>query len=385
MASDTIQETASVRKPVLQTVAGSGDFTETPGFSLQTVSGVFDTAFDLYKSHFSTLALIVACVFIPTQLILHAAGNLWLKPLMAQTNGANPDPLAVFQVIALGFLTGAPQFGLPGYLSLLTSFMASGPIAVAVANILAGRPLNVVTAYRRAVPIFWRLFGIWNLIFVLFFLTSVIVASILMVVLTLIGMAIVTLRLPGNLLGGPEVGVAIVVLMIAVPYCVSCAMASKLFVFAPPLIGLENLTVMGAVERNSRLVSRKHFWRVCLTVTLLPLVTFGLQMLILASAASVVEALKWPAWADFVVSIGLSSLISFFFQPYWMIFITLLYFDTRVRQEGLDVRYLADNLPELDPFLVPPETAADTGAGGVTPLLQNIQLPAPPPIGRELL
>ena len=30
--------------------------------------------------------------------------------------------------------------------------MASGPVAVAVANILLGRPLNIAAAYRRALP-----------------------------------------------------------------------------------------------------------------------------------------------------------------------------------------------------------------------------------------
>jgi len=394
MASDTLQERAAVHRPEVQTIPGAEETGETPGFSLQTVGGLFDSAFDLYKSHFATLALIVACVFIPTQVILHAAGNLWLKPIMTQINSANPDPIVVLQVAGLGLLIGAPQFGVPGYLSLLTSFMASGPVAVAVANILVGRPLSVAAAYRRAVPVFWRLFGVWNLIVVLFVLTFIVVAIALMILLTLVAIALtqtlIFLKINPNIFGSPEMSVVIVILMIVLPYLTSCAFASKLFVFAPPLVGLENLTVLGAVERNSLLVSRKHFRRIFLTVTLLPIVTFSLQMLILASAASVVEALKWPAWADFVVSTGLSSLINFFFQPYWMIFITLLYFDTRVRQEGLDVRYLADNLPMLDAFLGPPGMAANAsgnGSGHTPPsnLPLNNQAAQQPTAGRESL
>ncbi len=390
MASNALQETAAVRRPVEQIVASDTTDAETPGFSLQTVGGVFDSAFDLYKSHFTTLALIVACVFIPTQVILHAAGNLWLKPLMAGMNQAEMDPFAALQVAALAAITGAPQYGVPGYLSLMTSFMASGPVAVAVASILVGRPVSVGSAYRRAGPVMGRLFGIWNLLFVLFFVVAIAVLMALWLVTALVVYILVSLHLVTGALSAFETGLVFVILMIVLPYIAGCALSSVLFAFAPPIVGLENLTIMGAVERNSRLVSRKYFWRVCLTVTMLPIVTFGLQALILLSAGSVVEALHWPAWALFVVGTGLSSLISFFFQPYWMIFITLLYFDLRVRQEGLDVRYLADNLPELDPLLGPPAPPAASHAGPVTvasappPILPVQQAVGQPP-GRESL
>ena len=352
MASDTIRESLGARAED-ERVPGHVDETNAEGFTLQTAGGVFDAAFDLYKRHFSTLALIVACVFIPTQVFLHAASNMWLRPLAVQINGANPDPFVVLQVSMLAFFIGVPQVGFPGYFSLLTSFMASGPVAVAVANILVGRPLSVGTAYRRAVPVFWRLFWMWNLLFVLFLLVFVVVFIGLFLGLMVIILSLTAAGLNANAIGAQELGVGFLILMIIIPYLTSCALGAVLFAFAPPLIGLENLTVIGAVERNGSLVSRKLFWRVCLAVTLLPIVTFGLQMLILGSASSVIEAVKWPAWAEFVANTGLSSLISFFFQPYWMIFLTLLYFDCRVRREGLDVRYLADNLPELDTFLAP--------------------------------
>ena len=259
----------------------------------------------------------------------------------------NPDPLAVLQTVVLGFLIGAPSYGVPGYLSLLTSFMASGPVAVAVANLLLGRPLNVGTAYRRALPVFWRLFWTWNLFLVVFFLVFVGIFILLFLILMIVSMALVASGLSSNALG-PEFGVAFVILWIVLPYLVSCILGTALFAFAPPLIALEQLTVSGSVTRNIQLVGRRMFWRTCLAVVFLPIVTFGLEMLILWSASSVVTALNWPAWAAFVVNTGLSSLISFFFQPYWMIFVTIFYFDSRIRKEGLDVRFAADNLPDVE-------------------------------------
>ena len=255
--------------------------------------------------------MIVAFVFIPTQVVLHAAANLWLKPLIAQVNSADADPMLGFQIGMIGIIIGAPQYGVPGFISLITSFMVSGPVAVAVANILVGRPLSVAAAYRRGVPVFWRLFAIWILLFLIFFLTSFTMLFMLSFFLAAVG---------GT--GIPELIMGSVIVMIIGAYLTSCAVSTALFAFAPPLVALENLSVLAAVDRNVRLVHRKHFWRTCLTVTMMPIVTFGLQILILFSSTSLVGALKWPAWAEFVMGTGLSSLISFFFQPYWMIFLS---------------------------------------------------------------
>jgi hypothetical protein len=384
MASDEIlPDIVRAKRTAEERIPSTADENEIGGFTLQTVGGVYDSAFELYKRHFGTLALIVACVFIPTQVLLHAAGNLWLRPLLVQMNSDNPDPLAVMQVGLLGFLIGGPQYGVPGYLSLLTSCMASGPVAVAVANILVGRPLNIATAYKRAVPVFWRLFWTFNVMFVIYVLVFVLV---LIALVLLLG---VTSAFSRQLIavGGPELGAAFVLLMIIVPYLASSALGTGLFAFAPPLIALEQLTVLGAIERNSRMLSRRQFWRVCLAITLLPIVIFGLQYLILQSASSVVQALKWPTWAEFVVNTGLSSLINFFFQPYWMIFVTLLYFDCRVRSEGLDVRYMIDNLPELDPYLDPNVALVPHASGASAPNRPSgpptVSMPVSPQPGTE--
>jgi hypothetical protein len=48
------------------------------------MSAVFDEAFDLYKQHFFLLALIVATLYIPTQIILHGLETQWLRPLLTR-------------------------------------------------------------------------------------------------------------------------------------------------------------------------------------------------------------------------------------------------------------------------------------------------------------
>ena len=47
-----------------------------------------------------------------------------------------------------------------------------------------------------------------------------------------------------------------------------------------------------------------------------------------------------PVW-QFLTQTSLTAGISCFIQPYWMIFITLLYFDYRIQRECFDIRMLA--------------------------------------------
>ncbi|HLJ56441.1 MAG TPA: hypothetical protein VKT77_15490 [Chthonomonadaceae bacterium] len=365
MAAETFPETRAAprRAESIDAITGVAVEDSAPGLETYSFSGAFDAAFDLYKRHFGVLALIVAYVFIPTQVILYAAGNVWFKPLAAHYNVNSPDGGLMFQLFWIGSLLGSPGNGVPGYLSLMTSFMVSGPVSIAVGNILIGRPTRVSGAYRRATPVLRRLFLVWMLLGLVMVVTVFMTAGVLAFAIGLIAafgaMAVST----------PEISTALAIGMVIVTYFVCSLVCAFFFAFSPPLIALENLTVLGSVERNFRLMRGRNFWRIVLSIALLPIVTFGLQVLTLISASAMVATLHWPPWTEFVINTGLSSLIAFFFQPYWMIFLTLLYFDARVRQEGLDLRYMADNLPELDPLLAPPPPAhgAAAEAAGMPP------------------
>src|SRR6266536_2793813 len=74
----------------------------------QPLGRLFDEAFDLYKNHFAALALVVAILFIPTQIVLHAIENLWLIPLSNQirADSGSPDFGLIFGTALLSLFNG---------------------------------------------------------------------------------------------------------------------------------------------------------------------------------------------------------------------------------------------------------------------------------------
>lgn len=314
----------------------------------QSLGSLFDAAFDLYKRHFSTLGMIVALIFIPVQIVLHIVATIWLRPLIAQiaANPSNTDYGQNILAITIGFFTGSPGNGIPGFLTLYASFLVSGPASLAAAHLYLGIPISVRAAYSGAFKSMYRLFWAWLLFLFVFVGVGLSAAFVILFAAAMIIGALSAAGIPARFFSGPEISVILIIVSILIPYLLSCMVSAQFFSFVPSLIAVERLSISNAMTRNSQLVGRAFIWRVFAAVLALPVVIFGLQAMILFSASSVVEALKWPSWAGFIMSTGLAGIISFFLQPYWMIFLMMLYFDCRFRREGLDIRIMADRVPK---------------------------------------
>ncbi len=304
----------------------------------QSLAGVFDATFELYRRHFLSLALIVAAVYLPIQILLQAAVSLWLRPLAQHANFNNDalpaDPASIF-LIVIGFLfTGAPQYGFPGLVSLGALAIVSGPVAVAVSELYAGRKITLGAAYRGARRVFLRLLGGWFLVAMSFlglgFLTLLLISVVI---------SALTVAIAGQL---PQiVATLFLIIVVSLPYLVGCAVTALYFLFLTPLATLEDLPLSAIPARNRQLVGQRRFLRSWGAATFLPVVTFGLQMLMAISVNAVLDVFSLPTVVHFLLATAFSCVIAFFFQPYWMIFLPLLYFDYRVRREGYDIRLLA--------------------------------------------
>jgi hypothetical protein len=334
----------------------------------RTLGGIFDEAFDLYKRHFLTIALLVAIVFIPLQIGLHAASDIWLKPLQKHLQGQTNFDNNIGEAFTFGTATlfvGDPQQGIPGLLQILVLILISGPVTLAVSEIYAGRQITTRQAYRRAAPMMGRLLGAWLLVALILLSAGFFSVSIVSIVF-----ALTFANLAGVL---PEITVVgIVVAMIVIPYLICCAIMAYSFLFTTPLMVIEGLPFSFATTRNARLAGRGRFLRVWGATVFLPLVVVGLRSLILFSVAMALAAVRLPPFVAFLTHTALASLIYFFFEPYWMIVITLLYYDCRYRREGYDVNLMTDSALPL-PAHVP---VAPPGSPPITP--------AAPPLASSL-
>ena len=310
----------------------------------RSLAGIFDGAFDLYKRHFFTLAVIVAVVVIPLQIGLHAVSDIYLVPIAKSIEGKEEFTDAA-PILALGFaslFTGNPVEGVPGILSFLALVFVSAPVTVAVEQLYAGRSISVREAYLRAAPTQLALLGAWMLIalamlFILF--VSVIVLSVVLGITLLNALRFM-----------PEVAVVLFALIATLlPYIGMCAILAQFFFFTTPLMVLEKQSFAAAISRNAQLVGKSRFLRVWLAAVCLPLVVFGLRALILSAVGEVIEVLSLPPFPAFLAKTAFASAIHFFFEPYWMLVVSLLYFDSRISREGYDVQILSENLLSSPP------------------------------------
>jgi phage-related holin len=313
------------------------------------LTALFDAAFDVYRRHWASIASIVAVGFVPLQIALHALVNLLLRPWSARIDNIadTSDQLMQALLVALGYLfAGYPQYGVPGILSLLVLLLVSGAVSVAVADALHGEPIRLGRAYARLSRVLFRLAGVWLAAFMGSLLLVAVVGYALAFVLGLFAVLFAS--------AVPEVvGYVLVILIVVCPYAALAAFLARVFLLTTPLIVLEGRTAAEIPTRNGQLLRQAKFWKVWLATMGLPIVVLGLQYLVFAGVNMTVGVVMMNIGAEspataFVRENLLATLIYFCFQPYWMIFLTLLYFDGRVRRDGYDVYRMAQALERAE-------------------------------------
>ena len=342
----------------------------------QTLGGLFDEAFDLYKRHFTTIALTVACVYLPTLALYHIINTIWLHPLEVTGQDAKGDAAGLI-AMKVGLLYIA-EFALLGFGLIL----ASGPATAAIAACSQNQTITVREAFRRFLPSLPRLvthgivalLGFFIAIAGGFFATSMVVG--------LLGLAFGATKIEWLI---TLFAILMAALMVLVPYLCGTALLARYFLLTPALTVLENLPLNALMERNGQLARKANFRRVWLAAIFLPLVTIGLQILVAYAAESLLSVMRLNPFFMFAAQTGTSALFSFLLQPYWIILLCLLYFDCRVRRDGLDVSRLADDagLPHPSgplpgsPTLAVPLTIYRVSDSGANPVLP--QMPYQPP------
>ena len=265
-----------------------------------------------------------------------------------------------------------------GYLFMLV--VMGGATRTLVAHLLRNEPVTARATYNAVRARFWGLVGA-ALVMLFWIFAAVFVSSSggqMIAFLTFIIVGGLSLIAPGWLSG--IVMLIGMLLMAAVSLWLFFVIVGRI-VYVPQVMLVEGKGVFDAVGRSFTLASGNV--RRLMAMTLFT--TFGIMsaMLLLfviigfvgaASGINMKDSTEWPAWYAVLYS-TLGPLSSILLTPVWMLGLSLLYVDERVRHEGYDIELMASQqlgeLPDMN-VISPLGTA-----------LHSMERKQPPPMPRS--
>jgi MFS family permease len=288
------------------------------------IGDLLDGAFKLLKANARTVITVTAIFVVPIQFVIAFfardlfGGNGFLDALS--------DPEAAESFADSG-TTGQSVATLIGWLATLVVLpFVAGAISRVVGASYLGEELSVGPALRATLRRWWALTSGWFLHFL-----AEISGFILALALGLAVAASVS----------EEVGVGLLVFFGLLGIPVSLA-AMALFVVTAPAIVMEELGPIRGLRRSAHLVRRRLF--AVLGAALLS----GLLANVLGSVlgfvpqiAGLVVGTERGGWLLLGLGGALPALVT---TPFVAIVATLMYFDARIRQEGLDLEVMATDM-----------------------------------------
>jgi hypothetical protein len=255
-----------------------------------TVSDVLDGIFKILKANFRTVAVIVATLVVPVQLIV-AFGERNVLHGQGLVKALNDPSVSTSRSASL----------LP-YIGLAANYFLLPYVGAALAQVACASYVGRAIGPGEALSGVWRrkgtLFCAW------------------------------LVHLGGELLAVLGCGLGLV-------------FAFPLFLMIAPVVMLEGLPFWRAVRRSWRLASRRY-WP---TLGIALLAGFMAYLLgqILGFVPSITALLIGLHWGWLLLAVG-TSLTALIVTPVAGLTATLLYFDARIRTEGLDLQLIASGL-----------------------------------------
>lgn len=254
---------------------------------------IVDDAFDLYRERFTMLLGVGAVLSIPSLLLTDLSYDLWIRPIVNTS-----DRFGIWGLFLL-FLW------LPVEAVLATFRM--GAVAAVVDAQLHGRPLTTIgTAYRA------------------------------------------TMRHWASLLGVGALAALIAILLTCLSFGIGTIWFAVVAAFIAPAVVLENRRPIGALKR-SRALAGSDQGRVfgaivllggitlCLSLGMEIIVQLVFQLIPMGDTTAALRETQKSLTDQAVV-----GLIGIALQPLLSIALTLLYFDLRVRRQGIDLAAQAE-------------------------------------------
>ncbi len=264
-----------------------------------------------------------------------------------------------------------------GYLFILV--VMGGATRTLVAHLLRNDPVTASATYKAVRARFWGLLVASMLMLFWIFLVFAICSYASQIVISLIvfGAFFLSLVLPAWL--AITVGVIIGLAVSIAAMCVFFFLVSKV-AYVPQVMLVEGKGVFDAVGRSFTLASGNVRRLMAMTLfTTFGIVSAMLLLLVIigfigtASGINMRDTADWPVWYAVLYS-TLGPLSSILLTPVWMLGLSLLYVDERVRHEGYDIELMASQqlgeLPDVN-VISPLGTA-----------LHSMERKQPPPMPR---
>ena len=336
---------------------------------------LIDRALRLYRRHLFVLIRTAA-----PPVIIIAAGWMLMSISFRQifiVSDRSELFLNVFLLIAsVGIMT-------TGYLLILV--VMGGATRTLVAHLLRNDPVTARATYASVKARFWGLM-LASIIILIF------VSFMLYVVFFIGEMVVIACVFAGFGLSkfAPDWLIAIVLSVVGL-----CAIGALLLGFfflvgkiayVPQVMLVEGKGVLEAVGRsfvlakgNARRLMAMTLFTTFATISALILLVVFLLIIGTVSGFDATNSAEWPAWYTTSYSI-IGPLSTILLTPVWMLGLSLLYVDERVRHEGYDIELMAARqLGEL------PDINVSSPLGTALYSLERKQPPPPPrPTGRVL-
>jgi hypothetical protein len=257
----------------------------------------------------------------------------------------------------LSILLALIGFGIAVAGYLFTLVVMGGATRTLVAHLLRNDPVTARATYRAVRSRFWGLVvasilvGIWFVFSVLGAgVGSYVVLFIFMIPVAVIGSL-------GVVWPSIILGVLAFVAMVVVSTCLFYFIFGKA-AYVPQVMLVEGKDVFSAFSRSFAL-ARGNVRRLMAMTLFTTFATYAALMILLVplgwyaflSGINPIDRTQWPAWYS-IANSALGSLSSLLLAPVWMLGLSLLYLDERVRHEGYDIELMAaqqlGELPDIN-------------------------------------
>jgi tetratricopeptide (TPR) repeat protein len=286
------------------------------------VAELLDETIRLYRHNFLTFVGIVALLQVPMSILSTVLtayfSQLYMTALDASFGAAGMASSDAFLTSYLLYAGATVLLSVLNYLVVYN--LVTAALARAISNRYLGEPVSIGGAYRSILSRFWSLLGA-------------------VLLLVLINAALFLLPVMLSVVA-PCAGA--IVLLVALPLLVWVDIR---LAFITQAVVLDGRSARGALIRSWDLV-QGYGWRTLGVVLLLAL--FSLLIVSGPSyvAAFGMQALDVPLPVQTVVSGVLSTVLATLYTPIRLTGMTLLYYDLRIRKEGLDLELQAAALGE---------------------------------------